>query len=454
MAGRFFVVPHIWRKQDWSHFGIRTGLISARRSGLTQPGHIQQAFRCYDKIACCNVKNARAKHPRGGSAMRPPIEVSVRRLVLECLLVTFVIAHGAVAHGAEIQRRVIVFAEDGKFAGWPAGHGIWSWGNEILVGFSIGTFKQLEVGHDMDREKPEHHVLARSLDGGGTWRLERPADRGMLVHKGGMRKGTTAPSLDEPAPKTLDQPIHFTHPDFCMTLRLFQINGGLSRLYHSDNRGRDWRGPFLLPDFQQPGVMARTDYLVNSDRDCHIFVTVAKQNGREGRVLCARTLNGGLEWRKVGFVGDREPAGFSIMPSTVRLGSDTLVMATRRRSGDQRRRWIDVWSSSDNGQHWQFLTDAVDDLGSGNPPSLIRLRDGRLCLTYGVRKAPYEICAKLSGDDGATWSERVVLRTGGGGPDVGYTRTIQRPDGVIVTVYYYVDGSSPFPRIEAVLWSP
>ena len=33
---------------------------------------------------------------------------------------------------------VAVYDVDGRFGGWPANHGVWSWGNEILVGFSAG----------------------------------------------------------------------------------------------------------------------------------------------------------------------------------------------------------------------------------------------------------------------------------------------------------------------------
>ncbi|MEF8810754.1 MAG: hypothetical protein V5A47_07535, partial [Bacteroidales bacterium] len=30
---------------------------------------------------------------------------------------------------------VKVYYEDGRFAGWPANHGIWIWEDEVLVGF-------------------------------------------------------------------------------------------------------------------------------------------------------------------------------------------------------------------------------------------------------------------------------------------------------------------------------
>jgi hypothetical protein len=71
----------------------------------------------------------------------------------------------------------IVYAETGRFGGWPANHGIWSRGDEILVGFSAGYHKGNER-HNIDREKPEEHLFARSMDGGATWRVEHPAGNG------------------------------------------------------------------------------------------------------------------------------------------------------------------------------------------------------------------------------------------------------------------------------------
>ncbi|MHC4095914.1 MAG: hypothetical protein ACYSU3_07635, partial [Planctomycetota bacterium] len=38
----------------------------------------------------------------------------------------------------EDARHLKVFYEKGRFAGWPANNGIWQWGKEILVGFSLG----------------------------------------------------------------------------------------------------------------------------------------------------------------------------------------------------------------------------------------------------------------------------------------------------------------------------
>ena len=148
-----------------------------------------------------------------------------------------------------------------------------------------------------------------------------------------------------------------------------------------------------------------------------------------------------------------EPNGYAIMPSTVRFGANELLTAIRRREGP--KSWVETYRSRDGARSWQADAVPAPDLGEGNPPSLIRLKDGRLCLTYGYRAPPYGIRARLSGDGGRTWGAEVVLRADGGGRDLGYPRSVQRPDGKIVTVYYFWDAQTgPERYIAASIWAP
>ena len=140
------------------------------------------------------------------------------------------------------------------------------------------------------------------------------------------------------------------------------------------------------------------------------------------------------------------------MPSTVRLTPDQLLTALR--CHQEEKRWIETYQSNDNGQSWQYLNTPVADLGEGNPPAMIKLTDGRLCLTFGYRAAPYSIQAIISADNGKTWGEPIVLRDDGAGRDIGYTRTIQRSDGKLVTLYYFQDHISPERYIAATIWDP
>ena len=353
-------------------------------------------------------------------------------------------------------KHVNVYAEPRRFGGWPANFGIWSWGNEILCGFAAGHAKDNGPGfHAIDHDKPEHHLLARSLDGGETWKIENPSDQGALIPVGKTLHGVTPPGLKEKAWQECPGGIDFTQPHFVMTFRMLDHHVGPSRFSYSTDRGKTWQGPFRLTVLDEKGkpiaIAARTDYIVDGPDECLIFLTSAKSDGREGRPFCARTSDGAKTWKFVAWIGD-EPKGYAIMPSSVRLGKTELLTSIRCRDGD--KSWLDLYRSLDNGLTWRLEPTPVGDLGEGNPPSLIRLADGRISLAYGYRAAPFEIRARLSSDGGRTWAPEVTLRAQGGGRDIGYPASVQRPDGKIVTIYYFHDQPLSDRYIAATIWDP
>lgn len=360
---------------------------------------------------------------------------------------------GEPMYRADNAQHVKVYYESGRFGGWPANYGMWSWGNELLVGYSRGYFKDLgPTMHHIDREKPEEFWLARSLDGGLTWTHEHPAEEGHLVPRGPALHGTETPGLPLPEIAELDEPMDFTHPDFVLTFRMEDYQGALSRFEYSYDRGRTWHGPYALPNFGAPGTAARTDYIVNGKHDAFVFITLAKSDGREGRPACVRTKDGGVTWELVSLIGP-EPEGFAIMPSTVRISDTELLTTLRCREGTFR--WISAWRSLDNGKSWAFDNNPVEYLGEGNPPALLTLPDGRLCLTYGFRAYPYSIRARLSENNGKTWGPEIVLRNDAVDRDTGYVRSVLREDGKVVTTYYMNDEKTgPECYIGATIWDP
>ncbi len=354
-----------------------------------------------------------------------------------------------------IVRQVVVFREPGRFAGWPANHGIWCWGNEILVGFSRGYHKDLGEGrHNIDREKPEEFLMARSLDGGVTWTAEFPNAKGQLIPQGKSLHGTEIPGVPIPALRKCTTAIDLTHPDFAMTLRMNNSDGRQSRFFYSYDRGKNWEGPFELPQMGTLGISARTDYIVDGQHEATVFLTAAKSNLKEGRVFCARTTDGCQSFQFVSWV-NQEIDGYEIMPSSVRLSPTHLMTTTRVREPNSGPSWIDAYESLDNGVTWAHLNRPVKDTGEGNPPSTILLADGRICLTYGYRAAPFQMFAKLSSDNGKTWGDEILLRTDGGGRDIGYPRSVQTANGNVVTTYYFWDKESgPERHIAATIWDP
>jgi len=329
---------------------------------------------------------------------------------------------------------VVVHRDDGRFCGWPANNGAWSWGNEILVAFDLHFFKEPDrsvdpTEHHVDWDKPAQLVTARSLDGGQTWKLETP---GAFVRSA------------EPKPRP--EKINFARPDFA-------LRAGGSRFHISYDRGKNWQGPYEFGNF---GVVlgSRTDYIVKDKDNCMLFLSA------RGAPVCLRTTDAGNNFELVSRMMPPlgvAPGARSIMPATVRVSENELVTAVRQLRGEEYVSWIDTYVSKDNGKTWYYLSrvaEADKKYWNGNPPAIARLCDGRLAVTYGYRAYPYGIRAKLSTDNGQTWGREIILRRDGRNWDLGYTRTVVRTDGKIVTMYYYSTKDNPNQYIAATIWDP
>lgn len=109
-----------------------------------------------------------------------------------------------------------------------------------------------------------------------------------------------------------------------------------------------------------------------------------------------------------------------------------------------------VSRSSDRGKTW---SKAKETPLHGHPAHLLRLQDGRILCSYGLRDQPVGIRACVSPDDGRSWPAEniLVLRTG---PDFkrdsGYPITLQADDGTLLTVYYLTRGDKT--TLELTRW--
>jgi hypothetical protein len=350
-------------------------------------------------------------------------------------------------------KHVIVYKEPGRFCGWPANNGVWNWdGNEILVGFSLGTFRE-QKGHNI--EDPILSVLARSVDGGESWVMYDPQD---FVGDGGE---ATDPPGD----------IDFSNPDLALRVTGIGFHGNVDPrggYFASQDRGVSWSGPFkfsgLLDDPRIKGfeMTPRTDTLALSASDCLFFLSARDPSIKikmHDRAFCARTSDGGASFRFCGWIVGFDDPYRGVMPSTVRMLNGSLVSAVRRRRGAEQYCWVDAYASDDLGETWR-LAGKVGDTGTsnGNPPALVALSDGRVCCVYGNRDRR-EMIARLSADGGLTWGEEVVLRDdfqadAHDDADFGYPRVVQRGDGRLVAMYYWATRENIEHHIAATIWEP
>lgn len=345
---------------------------------------------------------------------------------------------------------VEVFRKPGEYAGWPANYGLWAWDNELVCIFSQGFLGAQENLHARDMTRPFIGRQARSLDGGLTWQDE--PFTGHIPHGQSLSGDEHVVDALQIGPKlnphadlpALQTPIDFTDPKTIVMCARTGLGGGaVSWFYVSRDRAHSWQGPFRLGDFGLKGVAARTDIVVVSKDEALFFLSASKENGREGRVFCARTRDGGQSFSFESFVHD-EPEGFGIMPASLRAADGSLLCFVRGstpREADPRRAWIDLYRSTDDAKNWTYQERIVPSTGyGGNPPALATLNDGRIALIYGYRDAPYGMRARLGDSNGRSWSEEIILRDDGGKSDLGYPRAVRRGDGKIVSVYYFNDG--------------
>ncbi|MBB5040258.1 sialidase family protein [Prosthecobacter dejongeii] len=336
------------------------------------------------------------------------------------------------------RENVIIYKEPGRYGGWPANHGLWQWGDEMVVGFTSTWYKSTTTDHRIDRTKPSYEIQARSMDGGKTWKTEENvpfADR-----------------QKEAKPTPLTEPLNFTSPDSAIKFCFGGLHAGPSWFYTSADRCKTWHGPYAFEVEGVQGICTRTDLIVLGPRDCLMFGSCGKKNdGKEGRVFCARTTDGGLTWKFVSYIGEEpQPGGFAIMPSTVRTKDGTLLTTIRM---GKPKASIELWRSDDLGQNWTHVSAVTGNIG-GNPPATVLLPDGRVCVTYGYRHQPAGIRARISSDEGKTWLPEIVIRDDGFDGDLGYPRALVRPDGKLFTVYYYNGPQEDDRAIEGTFWTP
>ncbi|MBI5833420.1 MAG: exo-alpha-sialidase [Armatimonadetes bacterium] len=202
---------------------------------------------------------------------------------------------------------------------------------------------------------------------------------------------------------------------------------------------------------------ARYPSLVNSPHG-----PIALRDGRllyAGKELWTGTRNGvcesvddGLTWRWLAEIptrpGDDAVEGYHELHA-VETTDGRLLVQIRNHSRANEGETLQC-ESADGGRTWSVPR----PIGVwGLPSHLLRLRDGRLLMTYGHRRPPFGNQARLSADHGRTWSEPMIVSGDGPGGDLGYPSTVELADGRLLSVWYEVRPGSPRAVLRQAIWS-
>jgi hypothetical protein len=184
----------------------------------------------------------------------------------------------------------------------------------------------------------------------------------------------------------------------------------------------------------------RTPTIVNSPHgpiqlaDGRLLYAGKKLWTQDKEVGVCESRDDGQTWQWLAPIPARDGDSFSDYHElhAVQASSGKIIAHIRNHNKTSYRETLQT-ESTDGGQSW---TEPRAIGVWGLPSFLTRLQDGRLLTSYGHRRPPFGNLARLSEDEGQTWSEHLTISADGIGGDLGYPSTVQLDDGSLVTVWY------------------
>ncbi len=155
---------------------------------------------------------------------------------------------------------------------------------------------------------------------------------------------------------------------------------------------------------------------------------------KQKEVGVCESTDDGQTWKWLAAIPARDGDAFTNYHElhAVQTESGKILVHIRNHNKTDSRETLQC-ASTDGGKTWT----KPRSIGVwGLPSFLTKLQDGRLLMSYGHRRPPFGNQARLSEDEGQTWSEPLMISTDGVGGDLGYPSTVQLADGSLVTVWY------------------
>lgn len=170
-------------------------------------------------------------------------------------------------------------------------------------------------------------------------------------------------------------------------------------------------------------------------RDGRLLYAGKQLWNEEKKIGVCESTDDGQTWRWLAEIptrsGDEVPKGYHELHA-IEAANGHLIAQIRNHNKTNSGETLQS-ESTDGGKTWS----EPHSIGVwGLPSHLLRLRDGRLLMTYGHRRAPFGNQARLSDDHGKTWGEPMILSGDGMGGDLGYPSTVELADGTLLSIWY------------------
>lgn len=210
-------------------------------------------------------------------------------------------------------------------------------------------------------------------------------------------------------------------------------------MLRSTDGGMTWSAPYRAPVTSPHGPVA-----LRNGR----LLYAGKAYPGEGRIGVCESQDDGVTWKWLASIPARDGDSHENYHElhAVEAADGRLIAQIRNHNKANERETLQS-ESFDGGKAW---TEPRAIGVWGLPSHLLRLRDGRLVMSYGYRRSPRGNHARISEDHGRTWSEPVILSDDGTG-DLGYPSTVELANGELLTLWYEARGGKS--ELRLARWS-
>lgn len=334
---------------------------------------------------------------------------------------------------ARIDSVDVIYRQAGVYPGWPTLARRRS--GELLIVYSGGR-----EAHVCPFGRVE---LIRSQDDGRTWSLPQilmdtpidDRDAGLLETPKGSLLVTTFTSLAYEKvlseAKGWDAPRAERWNSVSRAVNAEQRKALLGTWMIRSTDGVMWSAPYRVPVNSPHGPVALTDGRL---------LYPGKALWHTERVGVAESTDDGQTWRWLADIQPRpgdNPKDYHELHAVEAANGHFIVHIRNHNKANERETLQSV--STDGGRTFS-VPRAIGVWGL--PSHLLRLRDGRLLMSYSYRRPPRGNHARVSEDHGKTWSEPIVLSDDGIG-DLGYPSTAQLSSGQLLTLWYEAVAGQP-----------
>ncbi len=212
-------------------------------------------------------------------------------------------------------------------------------------------------------------------------------------------------------------------------------------MIRSTDGGVTWSARYAVPINSPHGPTALRDGRL---------IYAGKALWKDDRIGVCESKDDGVTWEWLATIPARpgdDPKQYHELHA-VEASNGTLLAHIRNHNSPNERETLQS-ESTDGGRTWSV----PHSMGVwGLPSHLLRLRDGRLLMSYGHRRKPLGNLARISDDNGRSWSEPLTISNDAKSGDMGYPSTVECDDGTLVTVWYELLAVSPFAQLRQARW--